>query len=188
MLGLFLDLMKLTVVIESLSITKPNVLQRELFSCINIASLMVLAMLWSSLPTMLKLSRDNSWPVMVWWSWMGDGSLHVFSEPVCKCFVIFPNIFFITVHPATPEPVDHSTLLQDGMSIFGVYQKVLDGVASFGKHFYPMFSSHIFAALTHAMDVWNNYIGLVVTPSFVGVIDCPLTSVCLPLLFDVGSS
>ena len=41
-----------------------------------------------------------------------------------------PNIFFITVHPATPEPVDHSTLLLDGISIFGVYQEVLDGVTS----------------------------------------------------------
>ena len=42
---------------------------------INIAYLMALAMLWSSLPTMLKLSRDSSWPVMLWWSWMGDGAL-----------------------------------------------------------------------------------------------------------------
>ena len=42
---------------------------------IRIASLMVLAMLWSSLPTMLKLSRDTSWPVMLKWSCMGDGSL-----------------------------------------------------------------------------------------------------------------
>ena len=36
MLGLFLDLMKITVVIESLSITKPNVLQREVFNCIKV--------------------------------------------------------------------------------------------------------------------------------------------------------
>ena len=55
----------------------------------------------------------------------------MFSEPLCKGSAKFPNIFFITVHPATPEPVDHSTLLQDGVSIFGVYQEVLDGVASF---------------------------------------------------------
>ena len=33
--------------------------------------------------------------------------------------------------------------------------------------------------------VWDNYIGLVVTATFVGVIDCPLISVCLPLLFNV---
>ena len=42
---------------------------------INIASLMVLAILWSSLLTMLKLSRDSSWPAVLWWSQMGDGAL-----------------------------------------------------------------------------------------------------------------
>ena len=109
----------------------------------------------------------------------------MFSGPLCKRSAKFPNIFFITVHPATPKPVDHSTLLQDGISIFGVYQEVLDGVASFEKYFYPMFSADVFAALTHALDVWDNYVGLAITASFVGVIDCPLISVCL--LFDVGS-
>ena len=86
----------------------------------------------------------------------------MFSEPLCKCSARFLNIFFITVHPATPEPVDHSILMQDGISIFGAYQEVLDGVASFEKHFYPMFSADIFAALTHALDVRDNYMGLVV--------------------------
>ena len=32
---------------------------------ISIASLIVLVILWSSLPTMLKLSRDTSWPVVL---------------------------------------------------------------------------------------------------------------------------
>ena len=44
------------------------------FTPINTASLMVLAMLWSSLCTILKLSRDNSWLLMLWRSWMGDGT------------------------------------------------------------------------------------------------------------------
>ena len=52
----------------------------------------------------------------------------------------------------------------------------------------PCFRAHVFAALNHALDVWDNYIGLVVTASFVGVIDCPLISVCLPIMFDVCSS
>ena len=42
---------------------------------ISITSLMVLTLLWSSLPTMLKLSRDTSWPVMLEWSCIGDGAL-----------------------------------------------------------------------------------------------------------------
>ena len=33
---------------------------------ISIASLMGLAILWSSLPTMLKFSRERSWPVVLW--------------------------------------------------------------------------------------------------------------------------
>ena len=41
---------------------------------ISIASLMALAMLWSFLPTLLKLSKDTSWPVMLKWSCMGDGA------------------------------------------------------------------------------------------------------------------
>ena len=56
------------------------------------------------------------------------------------------------------------------------------------KHFYPLFYADVFAALIHALDVWDNYIGLVVIASFVGVIDCPLISVGLYLLFDVSSA
>ena len=44
---------------------------------INIASLMDLAILWSSLLTMLKLkiSRQRTWPIVLWWPWMGEGAL-----------------------------------------------------------------------------------------------------------------
>ena len=157
------------------------------YTVINIASLMVLAILWSSLPTNAKIVQRHLMTSDVMMVMDGWWSLHVFSEPVCKCSARFPNIFFITVLPATPEPVDHSTLLRDGTSPIMVYQEFLDGVAPFEKHFYPMFSVDIFAALPHALDVWDNYVGLVVTASFVGVIDCPLNSVCLPLLFDIGS-
>ena len=45
------------------------------FTLMNIASLMFLAILLSSLPTILKLSRDTSWPVVFWWCMMGDGAL-----------------------------------------------------------------------------------------------------------------
>ena len=40
----------------------------------KMASLTDLAKYWSSLPMMLKLSTDISWPVVLWWSWMGDGA------------------------------------------------------------------------------------------------------------------
>ena len=44
------------------------------FTLMRMASLMHLAKLWSSLPTILKLLIDKSWPVVLWWSWMGDGA------------------------------------------------------------------------------------------------------------------
>ena len=45
------------------------------FTLMYIASLMFLAILLSSLPTILKLSMDISWPVVLLWSMMGDGTL-----------------------------------------------------------------------------------------------------------------
>ena len=42
---------------------------------INITSLMALTIFQSSLPTMLKLSGNSSWPVVLWWSCMSDSAL-----------------------------------------------------------------------------------------------------------------
>ena len=60
-----------------------------------------------------------------WWS------LHVLFEPLCKSPARLPCVFFFTVYPSTSEPVDHCTLLQDGISVFGVYQEVFDCISSF---------------------------------------------------------
>ena len=40
----------------------------------KMACLIDLANFWSSLMTVLKLSLDTSWPVVLWWSWMVDGA------------------------------------------------------------------------------------------------------------------
>ena len=45
-----------------------------LFTLMRMASLMDLAKFWSSLAKMLKLFMDISWPVLLWWSWLGDGA------------------------------------------------------------------------------------------------------------------
>ena len=55
------------------------------FTLMKIASLMFLAMLLSYLPTILKLSRETSWPVVFWWSMMGDGA------PMCSLY-LSPNV------------------------------------------------------------------------------------------------
>ena len=75
-----------------------------------LGSLMALAMLWSSLPTMLKLTRDTLWPVVL------NGrvlvmepsyALWTFLQMLC----LIPFIFSLTVYPATLICVNHSTLL-----------------------------------------------------------------------------
>ena len=60
------------------------------FTLMKIASLMFLAILLFSLPTILKLSRDTSLPVVFWWSMMGDGAL------MCSLY-LSPNVL-----PDTP--------------------------------------------------------------------------------------
>ena len=46
-----------------------------LLALIYRASFMVLMRLWSSLPSIVKLSTVTSWPEVFWWSYMGDGAL-----------------------------------------------------------------------------------------------------------------
>ena len=45
-----------------------------LFTLMYMASFIALAILWSSLPIILKFSTDVMWPVLFWCSCMGDGA------------------------------------------------------------------------------------------------------------------
>ena len=45
-----------------------------LFTLMYMASFIALAILWSSLPIILKFSTDVMWPVLFWCSYMGDGA------------------------------------------------------------------------------------------------------------------
>ena len=65
-----------------------------------------------------------------------------------------------------------------------MYQEVLDGVVSFEMHFNPMFSADNLAALTHALDIWDYYVGLVVTASVAVIPIGPLVSSFLLLDVD----
>ena len=85
---------------------------------------------------------------------------HVFSEPFCKCSAWFPSVLFLTVHPSSLLPVDHTTFLQDGVPIFGMYQEVPDGVAPSEIHFNPMFSADVPAAFSQTLHIWDHYVGL----------------------------
>ena len=73
-----------------------------------------------------------------------------------------------------------STILQDVIFVLGVHKEVLAGIASFEIHFNPMFSADVFVALTHALDVWDHYVRLVVNACLTCVF------ACLLLLFNAG--
>ena len=121
---------------------------------------MALAVLWSSLPTMLKFSRERLWPVVFVLVMDGWGGPHMFYEPFCKCVARFPNILFLTVHSATVVSADHPIFLKDDVFIFGVYQGGLDGIASFEVHFNTIFSADVLAVLTHSLYIWYHYVRL----------------------------
>ena len=52
---------------------------------------------------------------------------------------------------------------------------------------YILDPANILAALPHALNVWDNYVWPVVVASVVDCVGCPLISVCLLPLMDVGS-
>ena len=126
---------------------------------INIASLMVLAIFWSSLPTMLKLPRDTSWPVMLWWSRMGCGAL------MCSLNLSPKSCLTLqcTIHCSPPFHTCTCRSLHSSVVCYPYtwgYQEVFDGTASFEINFYPMFFADVFAVFTHALYVWYYYVGL----------------------------
>ena len=72
-------------------------------------SLIVLAKLCYSLPTMVKLSSVVGWPVVHWWPYMVEGAF--------RCSLnVSPNVlaeslmYFITVQPIAPMSVYYTTL------------------------------------------------------------------------------
>ena len=55
----------------------PNVsVQCRLFTLMYMASFTALAILWSSLPIILKFSTDVVWPVLFWCSYIGIGAFN----------------------------------------------------------------------------------------------------------------
>ena len=91
------------------------------FTLMKIASLMFLAILLFSFPTILKLSRDTSWPVVFWWSMIGDGALIGSLNLSPKVLPLF-NVLFFTIYPSTSVPVYHPTFLEYGVPVLGMYQ------------------------------------------------------------------
>ena len=73
-----------------------------LLTLMYMASFIALAMLWSSLPIILKFFTDVMWPVLFWCSCIGDGAFRCFFEQ--KHWEIQPATpvgWVITIHPRT---------------------------------------------------------------------------------------
>ena len=69
--------------------------------------------------------------------------LSVYIISVLGCLLVFfPLGLIITIHPDTPEPVNHSILFGDEVFIFGTHQKAFDGLTSFKAQLDPMFSNY----------------------------------------------
>ena len=67
-----------------------------------------------------------------------------------------------------------------------MYQEVFDGVASFEMYSNPMFSADVLATFTHALYIWDHYVGLAVTVCVVLILFSPLVSSVHVLLVDVN--
>ena len=66
------------------------------------------------------------------------------------------------------------------VSIFVVYQEVLDGVASFEVHFNAIFPADVLVALTHSLNIGYHYVRLVVVTACVvlGITRVLVGSIC----------
>ena len=110
------------------------------------ASFIVLIWFKSSLPTNVEVVDGNIVTTDVAVVIYGRGEFQMFLEPFTKSSWGLSNIFLITIHPVTMVSVDDSTLLLDWVFVFGSYQEVLDGSASF--NLYPKLSANVLNALT----------------------------------------
>ena len=82
-----------------------------LLTLINMASWMVLATLFSSLPRILKLSIDVLWPLMFWWWNIGESVFKCSLNLSPKVLPRLPYIFFIAFNLSTTITVDDTTLV-----------------------------------------------------------------------------
>ena len=88
------------------------------------------------------------------------GRLQVFFEPFSECSWRCTNIHTITVHPATHEPVYHSTHFGDVVFILGSHKKAFDDLTSFKVHLYHTFSKCFLKTFCQFFYVWDIYMGL----------------------------
>ena len=115
--------------------------------------LMALVTFWSSLPTMLKFGIVVSWPVMLRWSYIGEGAYWCSRKLSPKKSWWLPYIFIITVHPLAFQSVNDVTCHCDLTFILRCHQQAFDCIASFVVHLYTMFIGYLLHALTQTHHI-----------------------------------
>ena len=124
------------------------------------ASFTVLIWFKSSLPTMLKLLMVTLLPVMLLWSYMGEGDF--------RCSLnLSPKVLEDSlIYSSSQSTLSHWYLYMSSLCFWigslslESHQDVLDSGASFKVHLYPKLSANVLNALTKSTVVWHHYVGL----------------------------
>ena len=96
-----------------------------LLTLIYIDSLINLERFCSSLPTILKLLSVVEWPVMLLWSYIGEGAFRCSFNLSPKCSSCLPYVLLITFQPVTSISVNYNTFCGDMIFVFGCHNQWL---------------------------------------------------------------
>ena len=117
-------------------------------------SLLFLAKLCPSLPTILKLSSVVWWPMVDWWPYMGEGAFRCSLNLSQKCSSRFSYVFFIAVQPVAPIPVYYTTFLYFVLILWCCQLIILENYLSL-KYVWIPYLPHIFLMHSHRSCIYN---------------------------------
>ena len=101
------------------------------------ASMMALMRFCSSLPTMLKFSKETWWTTLQMF-WMIHQCIHHHTPP---CYIYICRWLHFSFH---------------GILVLGSHQEFFDGCTSFEMHLHSMVTAHLLKTFTEPSVVWNN--------------------------------
>ena len=102
-----------------------------LLTLMYIDSFIFLMRFWYSLPTILKFSSVVVWPLVLKWSYIGEGSFRCSLNLSPKCSWRLSYVIFIMFHPVTIVSVYNATFLCYMIFVFWCYWEVFDGPTPF---------------------------------------------------------
>ena len=128
-----------------------------LLTLMNIDYLINLERFCSSLPTMLKLSSVVVWPVVLLWSWIGEGSFRC-SLNLSKCSSSLSCVLLITFQPVTFESIYFATLFCYVVFIFWCHPFIFYGFSTLEVYLDAISFANVLEALTKSFIVRYSYV------------------------------